>query len=284
MVAVLLSVLILAQTNPAQMPAKTPASGKSSEPIDFKFDQISELKTESEIKIVLDKYTKLIKEDPSESSDIYLARAGFFSRLREYNRALADVMRYSNSVKDYDFLNDRIVGTKYATLKDYCFAAGIKVLNQNSTAREYLERALAREALTPELIDFTFVDAADALKRNPALTSAHLVRAKILIQKGKIDEGIAEANVALAQEADNVGALSIRAVGYAIKNDFPRSLADLNRAIALDPELAFLYNAFGVRMQIYTALGKTDLAAADMQKGQQLAKIVEHIQQMKVGK
>ena len=89
-----------------------------------------------------------------------------------------------------------------------------------------------------------------------------------------------EANAALALEADNVSALSIRAMGYAIKNDFPHSLDDLNRAIALDPELASLYNAFGVRMQIYKIQGKTDLVAADLKKAQELANIVGKIQQM----
>jgi len=45
---------------------------------------------------------------------------------------------------------------------------------------------------------------------------------------------MAEANVALTQDPDNVEALCIRGLGLAIKNDV-RTLDDLNRAIALDP-------------------------------------------------
>ena len=278
MMSVLLGVFIFAQTNSAQTP------DTSKKPLDFSFDNLSDAKTESEIKTVLDKFAKLIKENPSEVSDIYLERASFFSKLIEHNKVVADLVRYTNSLADYDFLTDQIVALKFKTLGNYSTSAGIKLLSKNPSAQEfartYLERALAR-AQMPEMVDYAFKDATEALTRNPALTAAHLIRAKILVEKRNTDEGIAEANVALAQDADNVGALSIRAVGYAIKNDFSHSLDDLNRATALDPELASLYNAFGVRYQIYTALGKTDLAAADLQKAQKLANIVSHILQMK---
>ena len=275
--------LEIAAAKPSPTPSKTPAPIKSNEPLNFDFDKLSAAKTESEIKTVLDKYAKLIKENPSRSV-IYLARADFFGRLIDYNKMMADLMRYANinADSDYHFLIEHNVAGQMKLFEDYTIIAGLKFLDQKSTAREYLEQSLASAQIqVPESLDFALKDAAEALSRNPALTSAHLVRGKILIQKGKMDEGIAEANAALAQEADNVGALCIRAIGYAIKNDFSHSLDDLNRAIALDPELASLYNAFGTRMQIYKSQGKNDLAAADLLKAQQLANIVGKIQQMK---
>ncbi len=214
-------------------------------------------------------FARRIKENPADAKSIYLERARYLSLIVEYNKALADVLRYANSSgADKD-----ITQLTYLTIIKY---AGNAYKNKHlDTAQDYLEKA-SLEIQFPANQDAAFNDATEAVKLNSLLTAAHIIRAKYLIDKGKTDEGIAEANVAIAQDADNVGALCIRGVGFAIKNDI-KTIDDLNRAILLDPELASLYNAFGIRARVYTALGKTDLAAADMQKGTQLAQKIAEI-------
>ncbi len=210
-----------------------------------------------------------LKEDPTAASQIYLDRAAYLSIIVDYNKVLADLMRYAS----LPAASKAIIRLKYATLNTY---AGDAYQRSNiSTAQEYLEKAQL-EAQFPDKQEAAFNDATAAQKLNPGLVSAYVIRAKYLVGSGKVDEGMAEAYQALMKEPDNVGALCIRGLGLAIKNNIA-CLDDFNKAIAIDPELAALYNAFGNRAKVYTALGKTELAAVDMQKGAQLAQTLAEI-------
>lgn len=214
-------------------------------------------------------FARRIRENPSASSRIYLERSRYLSTIVEYKKALADVMRYANSSN-----SDKDI-TRLTFLTIIKYAGEAYKRKTISSAEDYLEKASVEiESKKP---DEAFNDATEAIKRNPRLTSAHVIRARALVDKNKIDEGIAEANVALTQDADNVGALCVRGIGLAVKNDI-KTLDDLSRAISLDPELAFLYNAFRIRAKIYTALGKTDSAAADMQKNDKFLRKLGEIQ------
>jgi tetratricopeptide (TPR) repeat protein len=213
-------------------------------------------------------FARRVRENPAAARQIYLERARYLSTIVEYSKVLADLLRYASSNETNDATAKSIIALTYATLNKY--AGDAYKRSTPASSQDYLEKA-SIEIQFSEKLDDAFNDATEAIKRNPLLTSAHVIRAKVLIERRKPDEAIAEANVALAQDADSVGALCIRGLGFAINNDM-RTLADFDRAISLDPELAFLYNAFGNRAKVFSAFGKTDLAAADMLKNEQLAR------------
>lgn len=214
-------------------------------------------------------FARRIKADPSSASEIYLERFRYLSFIVDYTKALADLLRYANTPGadkgrtslPFAFLN-KLAGDAYKK-------------KHVQTAQDYLEKA-SLEIQFPANQEAAFNDATTAQRLDPQLIATYDIRAKYLVGTGKIDEGMAEAYLALLKDPDDVGALCIRGLGLAIKNN-GQSINDFNRAIALDPELASLYNAFGNRAKIYTALGKTDLAAADMQKGAQLAQKLTEI-------
>lgn len=214
-------------------------------------------------------FARQLKEDPTSAVQIYLDRAAYLSIVVDYTKVLADLMRYVR-VPSAD---KTIIGLKYATLNKY--AGDSYKRSSISTAQEYLEKAQL-EAQFRDKQEAAFNDATAAQKLDPGLVSTYIIRSKFLVGSGKVDEGMAEAYQALMKDPDNVGALCIRGLGLAIKNNVA-SLDDFNRAIALDPELAFLYNAFGNRARIYPALGKADLAYADMQKAAQLSQTLAEI-------
>src|SRR4030042_6325994 len=80
-----------------------------------------------------------------------------------------------------------------------------------------------------------------------------------LLEEGRDDEAIAEFNKAIELDPELAIAYSNRGAAYIGKGDFDKALADCDMAIALDPLLAAAYNN---RARAYHEKGELDKALA----------------------
>jgi tetratricopeptide (TPR) repeat protein len=92
---------------------------------------------------------------------------------------------------------------------------------------------------------------------------AHLDHGRACLDKGKYDDAIADYDKAIALDPNVALAYTIRAVAYGIKGDLDRAIADLDKAITLNPNDA---TAYTIRGNAYYVKGDYDRAIADYRK------------------
>ncbi|WP_158284338.1 tetratricopeptide repeat protein [Bradyrhizobium sp. SUTN9-2] len=90
-------------------------------------------------------------------------------------------------------------------------------------------------------------------------------------RKGDNDRAIADYTATIQLNANNSFALMARGNAYFAKGDFDRAIADYNRVIAVDPEYAHDYAAYGSRAIAYLRKGDLRQAFADVDRKQALS-------------
>ncbi len=149
-------------------------------------------------------------------------------------------------------------------------------------ARAYLARSWAQ--LNKGATDLAMADAEEALRLDPTLAEAHLIRTEVFARRGKPEEARAERSEALAtfcqrgiasidkrdyepgiadlervirEAPDHLEAHVWCAKGYFFRSDYPNAIKEYTKAIALEPNNKQTYNDRGV---VYSQV--RDFAAA----------------------
>ena len=93
--------------------------------------------------------------------------------------------------------------------------------------------------------------------------SAHLDHGRACLDKGKYDDAIADYDKVIALNPNIATAYTNRGVAYRKKGEVDRAIADYDKAIALDPEDAAAYFNRGLA---HESKGEVDRAIADFRK------------------
>ncbi|HET9253171.1 MAG TPA: tetratricopeptide repeat protein [Candidatus Eisenbacteria bacterium] len=86
----------------------------------------------------------------------------------------------------------------------------------------------------------------DVVERYPTLPTAHTHRAWGLQEQGNLEGALADLDRALALDPENEEALSTRGTVHLMRQDFGRARADLDRALRLRPESSAAWNNRGL--------------------------------------
>ena len=95
----------------------------------------------------------------------------------------------------------------------------------------------------------------------------YLKRGKVWIKKGEYQRAIADLNRALALDPNKPMAYYYRGMAWRLQRRFRKAVEDYTRAIRLKKNPAFYYH----RSQAYTRMGMVDKAVADMEKAVRLS-------------
>jgi len=117
-------------------------------------------------------------------------------------------------------------------------AAEPKVTQEQLSAQEYFERALAR----PESeVDGIIADYTEALRLNPQYADAYNNRSTAFLDKGDIEQAIADCDAALRLDPQLASAYINRANALVDKGDIEKAVDDYYEAIRLDPDAYIAY-------------------------------------------
>jgi tetratricopeptide (TPR) repeat protein len=100
-----------------------------------------------------------------------------------------------------------------------------------------------------------------------ARAKLYLKRGKVWIKKGEYQRAIADLNRALALDPNKPMAYYYRGTAWRLQRRFRKAVEDYTRAISLKKNPAFYYH----RSQAYTRMGMVDKAVADMEKAVRLS-------------
>jgi tetratricopeptide (TPR) repeat protein len=275
----------------------------------------------------IDALTRSLELAPSNNFTL-IQRAQIYIRLGEYDRAAPDVEealknapddpnaldalawvlqgqgKYEEALKTADRLAALAPDTAEAHLDR---ANSLLMLHRKPEAKPEFEAALkiepsaaaylgrAQTAYTPDQLDNAIADVDQALKLDPDMYEAHLIRANLLIRGGKAADAIGDTEILIARKPDDPTAiahhvavlsalhrnaevfqfisklrtdqiddphqLNLRCWTRATLNkDLDLALADCDAALKLDPGLAAALDSRGF---VHFRLGQYDAAIAD---------------------
>ena len=238
-----------------------------------RMDRVNYYSTLDRAALSLDDCNKIIAADPSAKRypDIYLCRARSEKQLEMPEKVYADchkalTMPNANMSEINEFLLYACRNTdKIQEAVDCCTALLTRYKNGNGV-NQLRVRAELYEAQNQYAK--AEVDLHKALSLNPRFDRCYEQLARIHEKIGQPDKAIADFNALLKLNADDDATLLDKArleMRLGRDND---ALADLNRVVKIDPNLTS--RVYEYRAEVYTKLGKKDLAAKDKAKAAEM--------------
>lgn len=112
-------------------------------------------------------------------------------------------------------------------------------------------------------IEKALADCSRSAALNPRDGRAHLLRAKLWMAQGQLDQAIDGLNEAIRLRPDSAHAYNARGVAWHKKGEFGRAIDDFNQAIRISPRYAQAYNDRGNTWQ---SKGEYERAVQDYQE------------------
>ena len=165
----------------------------------------------------------------------------------------------------------RFRGRAYHELEKYDLADRdaeevVRSISKPRTAREFEAVCGAKATLYKPWTE-VIADCGAALKLNPRLSGALLLRANAYSRNKQYDLAIKDYTTALSADPKNATAYSGRAFTYRLEKQTKAALIDINKAIELKPEKADYYHT---RALIYGQINESEKAIADYTKAIEL--------------
>jgi tetratricopeptide (TPR) repeat protein len=210
-------------------------------------------------------YDQLLKLAPDRARTIHLARADLLMRLGRGDDLLAEADRMA--ALDQDEVAYRIRGVALLLLKRNDDAR--KAFDQSIAIRPTPAAYLGRSNTFPAGDhDQRLPDVDMALKLDPEMPAAHLMRAGLLLRKKDVASAMKDLDYILAKSPDNVAALQARAAAYIDERDFVQAEKDIDVILGQTPND---YNQLNSRCWVRAILGKQlDDALADCENALKL--------------
>jgi tetratricopeptide (TPR) repeat protein len=124
--------------------------------------------------------------------------------------------------------------------------------------KEFFEQGISNYEIGD--LDRAIADYTQAIRLDPNLAVAYILRGNAYSEKGNIDQDIADCTQAIRIDPNLTVAYYSRGNGYLLKRDYNRAIADYTQAIHLDPNFA---NVYSTRGYAYYNKGDYDRAIAD---------------------
>jgi tetratricopeptide (TPR) repeat protein len=206
----------------------------------------------------------------------YLLRSDTFANMSIHDRALSDVQTAINLLKQkqedtFGIHRTYLQSVQKRQLAHLEIRRKKQLIKAPKAGEEWLEQGLR---LVDRGVYFDANNAfTQAIKLNPQLADAYLYRAtaKLLADfdydslhrfNAPLDP-IADLTTAIQLQPNRADLYKLRATAYQVNSDYPKALADVNRAIALTPKNLELYFQ---RQKIHITLGNTQAEQADVEQ------------------
>lgn len=203
---------------------------------------------------------RAIELDPNNSA-FYARRAWIYGKQGRYKQAIEECNR---SIEIYSGYSPAFYCRGRAFIRIKRYEAAVRDLTTaislypEKISGYYQERAYAYERLNRT--DKAMEDLRMSVKVDPADFISHVFLGKLLIDGGKLAEGIASLDRALVLNPKCARALSARGNAYAQLGDFRRAMVDLNGACLIEPKES---EAFSLRARTYSMQGDHKKAIDD---------------------
>lgn len=214
----------------------------------------------------LEIYDRILEKRPSDFTALFRKGIILISK-RAYDEALK-IARKLTKLYPKQFVGYKLKGIVSFFKKDYDNAVVFldQALTKQADAGTYYYKGLSlfytgkkEQALTAFY---------NALDQNPEFTKARLFVSLILLDKGRYDDAISQANYIIRQNQNNALAHNILGSAYMQKGMYEKGIEEFNRAIELDPKLVDAHLKKGLYL---LKAGKSEPAEAEFKTAIKIA-------------